>query len=493
VKHGTNLAVGLAIVVAAGATCLGGAIGVTLMASGVFSTAEPAWTTQVPMLGRSVTVNVPGVARLLTAPGIAHVLDGRSFAAPMGRLAFRRDRHVLVITCAPCAIQHPAVASVPLVLTRVELRAGRENSKVAGQLAIDGVTATFMAQLAADRVRIQWQLPETEVAAVYRALATIVPEARSARIEGTLHAQGVLDLPSRKGSLDFGVDSLEVGGLGTEALQFGWFRIACAGTSGAAHTIVTGDGETPWVALDRLGTYLPAAAIAAEDQRFLEHSGVDATELAALFADVEGAPRRGASTLTQQLARALYTGGERTAARKLRELLYALEMERTLGKARVLELYLNTVHWGPGICGARAAARSYFNKTPAKLTPIEAAWLAGILRHPHTAFAEQFVARSPERKHAVWVLQQMRAFPRGDRRRWASEPLSFTAPKSPGSGKARTPVVAAVAAARSSAKVSGESEVNAASSPSASTTTIDAPKRDSVLLTTPKDLHAIRR
>ena len=220
---------------------------------------------------------------------------------------------------------------------------------------------------------------------------------------------------------------------------------------------MTGDGETPWVALDRMGTYLPAAAIAAEDQRYFEHEGVDATELAALFADVEGAPRRGASTLTQQLARTLYTGGERTAARKLRELLYALEMERTLGKARVLELYLNTVHWGPGICGARAAARSYFNKSPARLTPIEAAWLAGILRNPHTAYAEQFVARSPERERAVWVAQQMREFPRADRRRWASAPLTFAAPRSPGPGKARTPGVAAIAPARASAKRAGDS------------------------------------
>jgi hypothetical protein len=350
-----------------------------------------------------------------------------------------------------------------------------------------------VAQLAPDRIRIQWQLPETEVATVYRTLATIVPEARSARIEGTLHAQGVLDLPSRKGSLVFGVDRLEVGGLGTEALQFGWFRIACAGANGAMRAIVTGDGETPWVTLDRMGAYLPAAAIAAEDQRFLEHAGVDATELAALFADIDGAPRRGASTLTQQLARTLYTGGERTAARKLRELLYALEMERTLGKARVLELYLNTVHWGPGICGARAAARRYFNKSPARLTAIEAAWLAGILRHPHTAYAEQFVARTPEREHAVWVVQQMREFPRADRRRWVLAPLTFAAPGSPASGKARAPGVAAIAPARSSAKRAEDSSTTAASSALSHAPVIDEPERDNVVSTASKALHAIRR
>ncbi len=298
-----------------------------------------------------------------------------------------------------------------------------------GRLAIDGVTATYVATLAPHRIRVQWQLPETDVAVIFRALATIVPEAGFARIEGTVHAQGVLDLPNTRSSLLFGVNGVEVGGLGTEALQFGWFRMSCAGSGGAMRTIVIGDGECSWVALDRMGSYLPPATIAAEDQRYYEHAGVDATELAALFADLDGAPRRGASTLTQQLARTLYTGGERTAARKLRELLYALEMERTLGKARILELYLNTVHWGPGICGVRAAARSYFGKNPAQLTPIEAAWLAGILSHPHAAYAEQFIPRTPERERAVQVVQQMREFPRGDRRRWASAPFAFAPPR----------------------------------------------------------------
>lgn len=428
-KRWTKFAADLALVLAIAATCLAGAVGITLMSSGVFSTAEPAWTTQVPVLGRSVTVNVSGVARLLTAPGVPHVLDGRSLATHVGRVAFRRDGRALVLACAPCSIQHPHLATVPLVLSRVELRVEREDTRVEGRLAIEGVTVTYVANLAPHRIRIQWQLPETDVAVIFRVLATIVPEAGFARIEGTVHAKGVLDLPSGKSSLVFGVNGVEVGGLGTEALQFGWFRMACTGSGGSMHTFVTGDGETPWIALDRMGAYLTAAAIAAEDQRFHEHTGIDATELAALLSDLDGAPRRGASTLTQQLARTLYTGGERTAARKLRELLYALEMERTLGKARVLELYLNTVHWGPGICGARAAARSYFGKHPAQLTPIEAAWLASILSHPHAAYAEQFIPRTPERERAVQVVQQMREFPRGDRRRWASAPLAFAPPR----------------------------------------------------------------
>ena len=91
-----------------------------------------------------------------------------------------------------------------------------------------------------------------------------------------------------------------------------------------------------------MSPWLERAVIAAEDQRFAEHAGYD---LAELRHAIEGNQRRdraarGASTITQQLARLVYTGDERSLARKVRELLYAVEMERTLGKGRILRLYL---------------------------------------------------------------------------------------------------------------------------------------------------------
>jgi len=169
--------------------------------------------------------------------------------------------------------------------------------------------------------------------------------------------------------------------------------------------------------------------LAAEDQRFHEHQGFDRAEIAAVLASVdEQGPRRGASTITQQLARTLFTGGERTGARKLRELLYAVEMERTLGKGAILALYLNTVHWGPGICGADAAARAYFGKRPGALTPLEAAWLAAILPNPTQAYADEYRAGAPDGARAVRVLRQMRTLPRAEREHWARRPLVFARP-----------------------------------------------------------------
>ena len=92
---------------------------------------------------------------------------------------------------------------------------------------------------------------------------------------------------------------------------------------------------------------------------------------------------RGGSTLTQQLARLLVTGGERSAERKLRELLYAVEMEQTLGKPRILRLYLDNAPWGVdasgGLCGAEAAARHYFRRAAVRLEPAQAVWLAAML------------------------------------------------------------------------------------------------------------------
>jgi hypothetical protein len=188
-------------------------------------------------------------------------------------------------------------------------------------------------------------------------------------------------------------------------------------------------GEGRWISPAGSGALLAAAVLAAEDQRFHEHEGFDRAEIGQVLASIdEQGLARGASTITQQLARTLFTGAERTGVRKLRELLYAVEMERTLGKGMILALYLNTVHWGPGICGADAAARAYFGRRPGELTPLEAAWLAGILPNPQRAFEEELLAGVPDTARAARVLQQMRSLPRRERDRWAQQPLAFAAP-----------------------------------------------------------------
>jgi monofunctional biosynthetic peptidoglycan transglycosylase len=91
---------------------------------------------------------------------------------------------------------------------------------------------------------------------------------------------------------------------------------------------------------------------------------------------------RGGSTITQQLARNLYLGEERTLLRKLREMLLARRLERALSKRRIFELYLNLIEWGDGVFGAEAAARRHFGTTAADLTPRQAALLAAVIINP---------------------------------------------------------------------------------------------------------------
>ena len=398
----------------------------TLASLGVFAKPSGAWTTELTFAGLRTHVNVVGLVRLATLPGTAYLLDGRTTDTASGTLRFARTGNALRVTCAPCRLQHPDLASVPVQLHSVALEVLRADDTLDAALVVDTVRVPLTARLRASSIDLAWHLPPTGLAALYRALGEPVPEAAFARIQGTVQAHGALSLPSGRGDVRWSAEDLEVGGLGTEALQYGWFRFACGQPNGSAQITISGDGEKGWTASDAMGPYLAAAVLAAEDQRFHVHAGYDEHAIASLLTDLEnGRPKRGASTITQQLARTLFTGGERTAVRKLRELLYAIEMERTLGKGRILELYLNTVDWGPGLCGARAAARAYFGKSPARLTALEAAWLAGVLRNPHAAWEQQLAARQPDRARATQVVMQMRDWPKRERERFAAQPLAF--------------------------------------------------------------------
>ena len=176
-----------------------------------------------------------------------------------------------------------------------------------------------------------------------------------------------------------------------------------------------------WVPLGKISPTLVRAVLVAEDYRFREHRGIDwlslaeevrwsgddsfswwsASDLGAL-ADAVGyawsnrEEIRGRSTITQQLAKNLYFGTDRSLLRKAMELVLAPRLERRLGKDRILELYLNVAEWGPGIFGAEAAARSYFGRSAPSLSLDQAAALAATLPHPLTSSP----ARNPGRM--VW-------------------------------------------------------------------------------------------
>jgi monofunctional biosynthetic peptidoglycan transglycosylase len=139
-----------------------------------------------------------------------------------------------------------------------------------------------------------------------------------------------------------------------------------------------------FVPLDSISRHLINAVLAVEDDGFYTHPGfsLDAIVEAIEHNRTANAHRRGASTITQQLAKNLFLTPERTFERKIKELGYSLLMERYLGKDRILELYLNYAQWGVNIFGAEAAANVYYRKPAANLTLVESARMAACLAMP---------------------------------------------------------------------------------------------------------------
>jgi penicillin-binding protein 1A len=131
---------------------------------------------------------------------------------------------------------------------------------------------------------------------------------------------------------------------------------------------------------------LTQAVIAVEDTRFLEHPGLDLVGIgrAAWTNLKKGGRFQGASTITQQLARALFLSPERTYTRKIKELILALKMEWVLTKDQILEMYLNQIYFGHGAYGIAAATLTYFDKSVTELSLPEAAFLAGLPKAPNT-------------------------------------------------------------------------------------------------------------
>jgi monofunctional glycosyltransferase len=139
-----------------------------------------------------------------------------------------------------------------------------------------------------------------------------------------------------------------------------------------------------WVALGAVAPHVVDAVLISEDARFYRHEGVDWTEVKNCLDQSVREVRlgRGASTLTQQLAKNLYLSTDRSLLRKGKELLLARRLEAQLSKQRILALYLNVVEWGPGVYGIEAAAREHFGVSARSLSVAQGAMLAAMLPAP---------------------------------------------------------------------------------------------------------------
>ncbi len=157
-----------------------------------------------------------------------------------------------------------------------------------------------------------------------------------------------------------------------------------------------------WVPYDRISPNLKRAVLVSEDINFFSHDGFDVDEMKKAVRDAikEGEPPRGASTLTQQLAKNLWLSPSRNPTRKLEEALLTVQLEHDLSKRRILELYLNVVEFGPGVYGAGAAAETYYGVSAAELSEEQAARLAAALPKPsawHPGTPSRVARRRTER------------------------------------------------------------------------------------------------
>jgi monofunctional biosynthetic peptidoglycan transglycosylase len=145
------------------------------------------------------------------------------------------------------------------------------------------------------------------------------------------------------------------------------------------------DVQWRWVPYDRISLEAKKAVVAAEDMSFFSHQGFDTHELGIAARDaVKGKRVRGASTITQQLAKNLWLSPSRSPLRKVREVVLTWQLERYLSKQRILELYLNVAQFGPDVYGLEAAARRYFDVPAGSLDSDQAAELAAGLPRPST-------------------------------------------------------------------------------------------------------------
>jgi monofunctional biosynthetic peptidoglycan transglycosylase len=186
---------------------------------------------------------------------------------------------------------------------------------------------------------------------------------------------------------------------GSSVMTQHWIKAMWAGQSDAL--------RYDWISYSKMSPHVALAVLAAEDQRFPHHWGVDFVELGKVLKHVrEGRPTRGASTVTQQVAKNLFLWSGRSWIRKGLEIWFTVLLEGLWSKQRILEVYLNIAEFGEYTFGVEAASQRFFNKPAANLTASEAARLAAVLPNPL-----RYRVDKPSHyvlKRQRWIERQMR-------------------------------------------------------------------------------------
>lgn len=388
-------------------------VGVALAVFFILRALQPApgeWTRTLQLGPFEREVSMPALLRIASHPFTLRLVEGRRFRTPYGTVHWQAVNapNTWRAVCAPCTLPVGGLGREPLQLSRVEFTVVPDmEMNLQGHFALgdakeqgkEPLQGRWSSRIERQQLVLQFRIVDEPAVRAFALFQRDIPELQHARIEGRVNVKALWRWPSREWEFKPRLDGLQVTGLGTGALLNA--QPACS----------QGDEATDF------GPWLPRAVIAAEDQRYYEHPGYDLQEIvAAWFGNQRNeASTAGGSTVSQQLAKLLYTGDSRHHGRKLRELLYAVEIDRTLGKARQLNLYLALAPWGDGQCGAQAAARHFFRKPADQLSPVEAVWLATLLHNPDRELAQMGRDGDANRARVVWVADQLRPVSRRER------------------------------------------------------------------------------
>ena len=166
-----------------------------------------------------------------------------------------------------------------------------------------------------------------------------------------------------------------------------------------------------WVESKEISPFAKWAIILSDDSSFYQHEGINLVQIGDALREIfDGARFKGASTIAQQVVKNTYLLNSRDIARKLAEAFLAHKVEKALSKEKILEIYLNSIEYGPGIYGIKAAAHHYFQKTAADINPKEAAFLAMLLLSPKsydTSFESKRLTTSAQNQISA-ILQKMK-------------------------------------------------------------------------------------
>ncbi len=302
----------------------------------------------------------------------------------------------------------------------IEVDVGQFKILLAGTYKHEGPVTATAPPFQHAKVDVRFDLPLTNCQAIFDSLPTaLVPKLAGMSFAGSLAARGHVrfDTDALPQSYDVDWDGTQSCRIleAPETVRLERFRRPFEKLvytpEGEERTMTFGPGSPQWVPFQGISKFMQVAVQLCEDGRFFRHHGFDKEAIVNSMRDnlIAGGFRRGASTISMQLAKNLFLSRDKVLSRKLQEAILTLYLEQELTKQEILELYFNVIEYGPMVYGIGPAARHHFGTTPFRLTLGQSLYLASILQNPKKQFYGSDGAVMPARMDYLRKLMKLGA------------------------------------------------------------------------------------